>query len=257
MAKLYYGMQDWKEEKIKLKFGDYIDREKLPVVPKTFGHVGTASPPVIGGWQMLGNNQAGDCVMAGGIHEIMVWNWAVKRPIPQFNTKLALQQYYELSGGKDTGLDPIDAANWRRKTGIADAAGKRHQIKSFASVSSMEDIELAVYLFGVCGIGLELPDNAEDMFTSEDPWDDLSKPPNPKNGHYVPVVGKNSAGRLIVVTWGRLHAMSEEFLNEYMAGGVCYFSKEYLAATGKTPELFNEDQLDADLAQIGTNVQTA
>ena len=245
---LYRGMLPWREEAIPLKFSSYIDRAKLPVVPKRFGHVGNAQPR----FGMQGNDQAGDCVLAGAIHEIMVWAWATKRTIPPFNTQLVLGEYFKLTGGADTGLDPIKVAKWRCSTGVLDANGTRHKIKAFASVGTTTDIELAAYLFGACGIGLALPDNAEDQYRAREPWDDTSGAPNPKKGHYVPIVGKNAAGNLIAVTWGRLQAISDSYLNTYCVGGVCFFSLDYLLTTGASPELFDEAQLDADLSALGT-----
>lgn len=249
---LYRGMLPWQEEKIRLKFGAFLNRAKLPVIPKLFGHVGRAQPPVEGGWQMLGNDQAGDCVMAGAVHETMTWAWATSATMPVFNTKQVLAQYYARTGGQDTGLDPIDNARWRCKTGLTDASGRVHQVKAFAAVNTVEEVELATYLFGACGIGLELPDNAENQFTAGIPWTDTSGDPKPANGHYVPVVGRNTRGHLIVVTWGRLQALSLDYLDKYCAGGVVYFSREYLDTRGVSPELFDEATLDKHLASLGT-----
>jgi hypothetical protein len=247
---LHRGMLPWREEAIPLKFDAYIDRAKLPAVPKKFGHVGSAQPPVKGGWGILGNDKAGCCVRSGFCHEIMVWAWATKRPIPPFNSQLVLKQYYERTGGQDTGLDPIAEAKFRCSTGIADAAGAYHKTKAFASVGTA-DIELCAYLFGICGVGAALPDNAEAQFLAGKPWTDTSGAPNRRNGHYFTICGKNTAGNLIAVTWGRLQAISKEYLNKYCVGGVCYFSLEYLLTTGASPELFDEAQLDADLASLG------
>jgi hypothetical protein len=249
---LYRGMQPWRHDAIRLKFGSYIDRAKLPVLPHVFGHVGRAQPPSKHGWQMLGNDQAGDCVMAGACHETMVWTWATGRAIPPFNTAQVLAQYYAQTGGQDTGLDPIDFAKMRCKSGIKDANSTVHKIKAFAAVDTVEEIMLSVFLFGACGIGLELPDNAEEAFDNHEPWNDTSGAPKPANGHYVPVVGKNTHGDLIVVTWGALQAVTMDYLDKYCAGGVCFFSDEYMMTTGVSPEAYDEAQLHSDLAQLGT-----
>ena len=238
----------WQPEAIKLKMSNYLVSSALPPIPATFGHVHSPAPR--GGWGMLGNDKAGDCVYAGWCHEEIVWAWATEKPIPRFTTAVVLPQYFSLTGGKDTGLDPIAAANWRISNGLADADGVIHKVKSFGSVVGQVEVEQAVYLFGVCGIGLALPDTAEQQFHDREPWNDLTSEPNEKNGHYVPVVGKNSKGQLMVVTWGRLHGMTPAYFNRYAVGGLCYFSQEYLTETGKSPELFDEAQLDADLAAL-------
>ena len=87
---------------IKLKFGDYLNKAKLPTLPERFGHV-TNVPPGRHGWQMLGNDMASDCVIAGRCHEIMVAASATGRPIPTFTASGALADYsraLQFAGGK-------------------------------------------------------------------------------------------------------------------------------------------------------------
>jgi hypothetical protein len=85
-------------------------------------------------------------------------------------------------------------------------------------------------------------------------WDDVSHPPDPNAGHYVPVVGKNSRGYFVVVTWGEIQGVSDDYLQKYCfgagAGGLAYFSRSYLLNSGKSPEAIDEAQLDADLTAI-------
>jgi hypothetical protein len=242
---LMRGMTEWKPEALKLQFRDYI-KASLPPMPATFGHVHKAAP--VGGWGLLGNNRAGDCVLAGAAHETMTWAWATGKPIPLFSTVNVLKQYRALTGGADSGLDPIATAKWRVSNGLADAQGGIHQVKAFGAVNDLSDVELAVYLFGVCGIGVALPHSAEQQFIDGRPWDDVAG--DPKDGHYVPCVGKNSDGNLMVVTWGKLQAMTPAYFEKYAVGAVCYFSIEYLLETGKSPEMFDEAQLDADLSAL-------
>lgn len=250
MTQLMRGMTEWKPEAVKLKFHSYLVQSQLPTVPKVFGHVRRAAPP--GGWGMLGNNINGDCVLAGAAHEVMTWAWATGQAIPSFTPANVLKQYFELTGGQDKGLDPIATAKWRASTGLTDASGGVHKVKAFGSIGSRSDLELAVYLYGVAGVGLALPDSAEQQFTDGRPWGDLSADPNHKNGHYVPCVGKNSQGNLMVVTWGKLQAMTPDYFDKYAVGALVFFSREYLLATGKSPEAFDEAQLDADLAALQT-----
>ena len=240
------GMLPWRREAIEFRFRNYLVSDFLPPVPAVFGHVHQAAPA--GGWAMLGNDKAGDCVLAGAAHETMTWAWATRKPIPLFTRVTVLRQYLGLTGGQDKGLDPVATAKWRVGTGLTDAAGNVHKVKAFGAVGNLADVELSVYLFGVCGIGLSLPHNAEQQFVDGRPWDDVTG--TPQDGHYVPCVGKNTAGNLIVVTWGRLQSMTPAYFDKYAVGAVCYFSSEYLLATGKSPEMFDEAQLDADLAAL-------
>ena len=244
------GMLPWQPDAVKLRMSTYLVSASLPAVPATFGHVHSPAPS--GGWGMLGNDQAGDCVLAGAAHEAMVWEWATRKPLPRFTSANVLGQYYTLAGGKDAGLDPIGVAKWRCSNGLVDADGIVHQVKAFGSisVSDIAELEQAVYLFGACGVAGALPDSAEQQFANREPWNDLGSAPNPKNGHYFPCVGKNSQDNYMVVTWGRLQAMTPQYFLRYAVGGLCYMSLEYLTATGKSPELFDEAQLDTDLAAL-------
>jgi len=246
MTMLARGMLPWRPEAVKLQLRSYLVSAELPTVPATFGHVHHAAPD--GGWGMLGNDKAGDCVLAGAAHETMTWAWATGKPIPAFSPVNVLKQYRQLTGGQDKGLDPISTAKWRVSNGLVDAQGGVHQVKAFSSVGSLADVEMAVYLFGVCGLGLSLPDSAEQQFIDGRPWDDVTG--EPKDGHYVPCVGRNTAGNLMVVTWGKLQAMTPTYFDKYAVGAICYFSREYLQATGKSPELFDEAQLDTDLSVL-------
>lgn len=248
----------------RLRFGDYLVRANLPAVPKVFGHVGADQPPVSGGWGNVGNRLAGNCPIAGAAHETQTWFWATGRPIPPFTDASGLADYSRalvaLGGAPydptnpatDTGLDPVALASWRQTVGITDAAGGIHKIGPFASIGDPEELDLACYLFGAAAFCWQLPNSAEAQFRAGEIWDDTSGTPGA--GHYTAFVGKNSAGNRMIVTWGRLQAVSDAYVAKYMYpapyGGISFLSQEYLLATGKSPEAFNWDQLNADMAQL-------
>jgi hypothetical protein len=255
---LHRGKTQARPGAVSFMLRDYLNETRLPDVPHVFGHV-HASP--VQGWGMFGNELAGDCVCAGAEHESMVWAMATKRTVPNYDDRVSLKNYSDMmvdAGGApynphdpstDTGLDMQRAAAYRQKTGVLDLAGNRHFIKAYAAVS-IDDAPLAAYLFGVCGVGLALPDSAEQQFIRYHIWDDVTSTPQPQNGHYVPIVGRNSLGNFMVITWSRLHAMTPEYFARYYDEAVAYFSMEYLVATGKSPEAIDEAALEADLAAL-------
>jgi len=238
------------KEPPKLKLRDYLVRPMLPKVPKVFGHLTAAAPP--GGWSMLGNNNKGDCVMAGAAHETMLWAWATNRSIPKFDTAGVVGQYLNLTGGADTGLDPVSAAQWRQNVGITDADGKVHKIDAYVQIENVDELKLAGYLFGCAGQCWSLPDTAEDQFSAGQVWNDLSGPPDPDEGHYTPFGGVNSVGNLEFLTWGQIQGASEAYTAKYMVtnGCIAYLSQEYLLATGLSPEAINWGDLEADLQEV-------
>lgn len=240
------GMKSWAPSPSTFKLGDFLDRHNLPHVPHHYGHV-SGSPK--GGWGMLGNNKFGSCVPCGSAHETMIWARATGKPTPLFTEQNITEQYLTFNKGVDEGTDPMEFAKWRRNFGLVDARGNLHKIKAYGLVD-IDDLDLATYMFGTCGIGLMLPSNAEKQFDDGVPWNDLSHPPNPKNGHYVCLCGRNSKGLRFVVTWGRLQGVTDAYIKKYWAGGLCYFSTGYLFDTGLSPEALNEAKLDAALQII-------
>jgi hypothetical protein len=53
-------------------------------------------------WGMLGNDQYGDCTIAGAAHAIMAWNAEVKKADPVPSSDQVVAQYDQITGGKDT-----------------------------------------------------------------------------------------------------------------------------------------------------------
>lgn len=249
--KLKRGVSSFAIAKIPFAFKSYFEPAMLPTVPDIFGHVHASEP--IGGWGMLGNDKYGDCTVAGIAHGQMVWHWATKKMIPWFTASTVVKQYFKLTGGADHGLDPVDVATYWQNYGLKDGSGILHKIRSFTALHTPDEVISAAYVFGFSGLAVYMPQNAEDQFRAGEPWDDTSGDPLPNMGHYVPLVGRNSKGNFMVVTWGRLHACTPAWIAKYLAGGIAYSSEAYMLASGLSPEGFNFDQLDADLAALGAN----
>lgn len=237
---------------VKLRFGAFFDPRKLPVPPLRFGHYDVGQP-----WGELANDQYGCCVWSGAAHETMVWTKEATGQAACFIDQNVLGDYAIVTGfdpassATDQGTDMTAAASYRRKTGIADVNGVRHKIDAYVALrpGDIHDILLATYLTGGAGIGIRFPASAAAQFDAQEPWQVV---PGAliTGGHYVPCVGRNSNGDLLVVTWGRIHAMTPEFYAEYSDEALAYVSLEAMNAKGLTPEGFAADQLRADLAAL-------
>jgi hypothetical protein len=236
---------------ISFKFGDFFDATKLPTPPKTFGHYMAASP-----FGMLANDQYGDCVWAGAAHETMIWSREGGRSV-KFTANAVLSDYTAVTGfdpakpETDQGTDMQAAASYRRKTGIIDAAGKRHMIDSYVAlkIGNVDQLALATWLLGACGIGLQMPAQSMDDFDAGRIWTVPDKP-QIEGGHYVPCVGRNSKGNFVVVTWGRLQAMTPEFYERFSDEAVAYVSLEVLNDKNLSPEGFDAAGLRQHLANL-------
>lgn len=226
------------------KFSTLFDASSLPVPPMVFGR--TSYFPE-GGWGMLGNADCGDCVIAGGMHETMLLNALGGHGAPKFTGANAISDYSTITGyvpgndSTDNGTDMVEAAKYRQRTGLIDANGVRHKIDGFVSLKpgDVQEVTLAAYLFGVVGLGASLTANAEDQFDANEPWH-LTPHPGRAEGHYFPCVGRNHEGNLLIVTWGRLHAVKPGWLAERMDEGIVYISREAL----RTNTLLNQRNLD-------------
>lgn len=250
MANYKTGMSSFDIGKIHLKFRSYLNRAALPAVPKPFGHVLANTPP--GGWHMYGNDRYGDCTVAGIAHGLLVWNWVTKKHIPLFSESSIINQYLGLTGGADTGLDPVAVASWWKSTGLVDSSGSIHKCRSYTAVTTPELAVEAAFLFGFSGCAVWLPSSAMDQFDNNQVWDDTSDDPNPNEGHYIPLVGQNSAGNYMFVTWGRIQAATPDWVDKYFVGGVAYTSEDYMLKSGLSPDGFNFTQLDDDMAELSS-----
>jgi hypothetical protein len=235
---------------ISFKFAEYFTAAALPTPPAVFGHYGAVGP-----WGVLGNNKYGDCVLAGAAHETMLWT-SVAGDVAAFDDSSVLSDYAAITGfnpnnpSTDQGTDMQAAAEYRRKTGLLDAAGNRHIIDAYVApeVGNVDELLTATYLFGAVGIGVRFPSSAVKQFDTGKPWSVVSGD-RVDGGHYVPCVGRAPSGNLVVITWGRAQEMELEFFKRYNDENAAYLSLEMLKDS-VSPEGVNLDQLERDLSTI-------
>lgn len=229
-----------------MRFGAYFNTAELPTPPSVIGR-----PWLIRNWGLLGNDVASDCVWAGFAHEVMMLYADANTSIPTFTTREVLKDYHAATGPDDEGTDLQEACAYRQKTGISDILGHRHAIDIYTALTpgDLKQIALTVFLFGFAGIGLRLPTTAETQFKYQESWS-VEPGADVKGGHYVPCVGRNSLGDYLVVTWGRLHAVTPDFIEEYMDQGVAIISRERLTSSGLSPQGYNLSQLEDDFRQL-------
>ncbi len=239
---------------IQMLFGSYFDVSKLPPPPLRFGR-----PGLIHQWGMLANDRYGCCVWSGGDHESMMLEAAAAAPVATFTGSNALADYAACTGfvasdpNTDQGTDVMEAAKYRQRVGLIDFTGKRHKIDVYTALKAgnLQQLALAVFYLGVAGVGVLLPDNAEDQFDMGEAWDIVpGHPPLPNEGHYIPCVGRNSKGDYLFVSWGRLQAAKPKWVVTCMDEGVAYLSRERLKASGLSPQDLNLAKLNDDFRQL-------
>jgi len=198
-------------------------------------------------WPMYGNDIYGSCGPAGAGHQIQSWSYYALDPLTptRFNV---LDFYFELTGGEDTGVYLLEMLRKLRNDGLA---GDKIEAFIETDPSRLDEAKLSIYLFGSQGVGLALPD--ENTFG---PWLEPTGPPNPWNGHYVPIVGYDDAARLFyVVTWGELVPMSYDWYLKYVDEAYAELNDlALIKETMVTPEGFDFATLEADLQHLSDPV---
>jgi hypothetical protein len=235
------------------KFADLAAAIQLPSVPSRFGH-GTAYSD----WGMLGNDRYGDCVWAGAAHEHMLLNKVVRGIDVPFSDQSVLGDYSACTGfdpndpSTDNGTDVHVALSYRRKTGIEDANGKRHQIGAYVALDpkSWQHLEQATYIFGAVGIGIEFPGSAMDQFNSGQPWD-VVQGATIEGGHYIPTVGSmDASSQVTVLTWGKRQVMTQAFYEQYNDEAWVYITQDELHDNGKGLHGFDVAKLNSFLSAL-------
>lgn len=235
-----------------LKFSDFFDAAKLPTPPAVFGH-----QDLVTEWHMLGNDIAGCCVWSGAAHLQYAWSLEGGRPRTRITTLDVLDDYgactgYNGTDATDQGTDMQAGAEYWRTIGIRDAVTQRHKIDAHVSieVGNWDQMILATYLFGGCGIGIELPKSALDQNDAKEVWTVV---PHSKveGGHFVPSVGRDANGNVLVVTWGTLQPMTQEFYERYNDESRAYLTLEFINDNGLSPEGFDVNALRTYIKQLG------
>jgi hypothetical protein len=244
------GKKPARQDAVTFKLANYIDTTVLPTPPDSFGHEQVIAAKA---WGMLGNDDYGDCVWAGAAHETMLWNTERDKTI-SFDETHVLSDYSKVTGfdpkdpHTDQGTDMQAAASYRRKTGVVDGAGKRHKVAAYLAITpgDVQQHLIALYVFGVVGIGINFPGSAMDQFNAGQPWHVVAGA-KIEGGHYIPLVAKRD--NLDVITWGQIQEMTPAFLEKYNDESIAYISREMLTS-GRSPEGFDLTQLKADLAAL-------
>lgn len=229
MGPIKYKLGKLPARKDAVKFKLSLFGAKLPTPPKEYGHYDLEGA----NWEMLGNDQYGDCVWAGAGHEYMLWNKEATKDVV-FTTDNVLAAYTAVTGfnpndpDSDQGTDMELAAKYRRRTGVVDDKGTRHKVGAYLAIEPNNRTELkqAVSTFSAVGIGIQVPESAQTQFSEGKPWTVVKNSPI-EGGHYVPVVGYDSK-YLYVVTWGQVQKMAWAFFDKYNDEGIAYLSEEML-----------------------------
>jgi hypothetical protein len=213
-----------------------VDSLKFPL-----GHADAIQP------QMFLNDQLGCCEEAGFWEEVRLAN-ALRGVTVNVSDASVLKTYEEIAGynpddpSTDQGSDVHAGYQYRKTTGLVDDDGNVHKIVAYAGLTpgDWDELLVALSLFDMVGIGILVPSYAQQQFAAGQPWDVEPGEPNIEGGHYIPVVGAQSATLGTVYTWGARQGMTQAF----------YEAFNTVAVVALTEELFKE--LQANLPEFNT-----
>jgi hypothetical protein len=193
----------------------------LPPIPATWDY-DLANPKFQIPTPMFGNDNYGDCVMAGRAHQTLRFESVEQKSVIGITDGDVLREYWKEEGGTgpafDKGLVVLDSLNlWRHKGW--QAAKRKYSIYAYAQVNQKDhtEVQAAIYLLTGAGAGLSLPKSAQAQITSGQVWDVTTGPgsePGSWGGHYVFLAGYTPQGP-VCVTWGRKQTMTWRFVDKY------------------------------------------
>src|ERR1039457_1882225 len=133
---------------------------KLPTPPRTVEVPKTVYP-------IDGNDQYGDCTIAGVAHLLGAWNAETHENDPVPSEKAIVAEYFKLTGGEDSGLNEADVLKTWHAEGLFG-----EPIAGYAPVNpqNLLDLHQAVAFYGGCYLGIEAPASCQEQFGADEPW---------------------------------------------------------------------------------------
>jgi hypothetical protein len=170
--------------------------------------------PTVADWQMLGNDQYGDCGVAGLQHLFMA-DAADTATSESFPSEADLVSYYlQYTGGQDSGVVLADYLAHVHQAGYFG-----HEVAAYAPVKvhDIPTLQFAVWAYDAAYCGIAVTQQMQADFQAGQPWTLESLESPVVGGHCIPIVGYDSQ-YLYAVTWGQVqpiaysawHYLSEE-----------------------------------------------
>ena len=227
----------------RFRLSNYL-RASLPAPPASCDYSAAAAKVLA---QMYGNDQLGDCVIAGGYHIVGVETGNAGSAFTA--TEKQIETDYGAIGGyvpgdpsTDQGCDEVTAMNYWQNHGFCDGTKSLGWLA--LDPTNKTEIMQAIYLFENCMFGVELPDKWVNPFPSASgfTWD-VAGNPDPENGHCFIGCGYNSSG-VKIATWGMLGTDTWAAVQKYCAA----------SANGQLLVMITPDQLTKGQAKAPNGV---
>lgn len=186
---------------------------QIPVGLKDLAHyVGGSLPkppaeipvPAFASWGVLGNDEYGDCGVAGLQHGMQADATVAAEHESWPDANEAVSYYLGYTGGQDTGVVLSQYLAHVRANGYYG-----HTVSAYAPVEvrDVPMLQSAISLYDFAYTGIVVTQPMMDAFHAGQPWRlaDLESPV--LGGHCVPLVGYDETG-LSLVTWGKIQRVT-------------------------------------------------
>lgn len=193
----------------------YTATDSFPPPPTTFGDVATLQAI---DWGMDGNDQLGDCTIAGVDHLLAAWN-ALFGQTDGRPTLTSLEAEYNVLSPGDQGCVESTVLQTWQTDGLW---GNKIEAYGPLNHRSQTELEQGIAFLGGVYLGIACPDSAQQQFGEQEqtgqlvPWT-VVPGAQIEGGHCIVAVGFGpegyycvSWGALVLVTWGFLRAYCEE-----------------------------------------------
>jgi hypothetical protein len=196
-------------------------------------------------YAMDGNDQVGDCTLAGACHVIVAANAQVAMSDPVPADTEVIDQYYAITGGQDTGCVEADVLKLWHTKGLFGG----NKIAGYAPVNPRDvtAIKQAIAFYGAAYIGVALPQSAQQQFGAGQPWTVVPGSPI-LGGHCIVLVGYDTT-YVQAVTWGAVVNVTWEWLGKYCDEAWAILTREIVEA-GYDALHIDLTELRADLASV-------
>ena len=233
----------------------------LPMISTYTKHL-PAPPPVVDYGSvartdaMFLNDQLGCCTVSAIGHCLEIWSATAESAEVTLSDSVISSVYSAVSGYNgdpqtDNGAACADVLRYWYENPI-----DGHVLKAFAAVRPgvHDDIKNAVYRFGCCYIGIQLPLTAQDQNGT---WDVIgggnltgNAAPGSWGGHCVEINAYHDNLGLTCRTWGMEKKMTWAFWDSYCDEAFALLSADWIEADGRSPQEINLNELISDMAEL-------
>lgn len=200
--------------------------------------------PAVSAWGMLGNDQYGDCGVAGLEHGFMA-DASATRLTESFATDAQAVSYYlNYTGGQDTGVVLSDYLAHVRKDPFYG-----HKVAAYAPVAvhDIPTLQTAIALYDFAYTGIVVTQAMQEAFGEGKPWTTTTLESPVDGGHCVPIVAYDDR-YLYCVTWGAVQKITYPAWHRMSDEAWAVITGELAAGDGRGVNLA---ALTADLDRLG------